>query len=163
MHSRQILTVLVFVLMSVVAEARGGQKRAFFEGGGSGEGLSWAQQSVNPNRSDTPAQVERMIASLEQQVRVAMPPARKQALVRLTLQQIDQLRRQSPVHTIDKEIAMDYATESLRPMAEDQQFQRGKCTSYKYDLLSRFEPQSEGRPVHPVLKRSYSIIEGVCS
>lgn len=159
MHGRQILTVLVVALISFAGEARIGQKKAFFSGGSPDESMTTAQTGI----SDTPAQVERMIASLENQVKVALPPARKQALVRQTLQQIDQLRRQSPVQTVDKEIAMDYATESLRPMAEDQHFQRSKCTSYKYDLLSHFEPQSEGRPVHPVLKRSYSIIEGVCS
>ncbi len=160
MHSRKIFTVLVVLLTSLLAEAGIGQKREpFFVGSSSSEGMA-TTQSVG---SDTSAQVERMIASLETQVKSSLAPVRKQELVRQTLQQIDRLRRQSPLQSVDKEIAMDYVTESLRPMAEDEHFQRSKCTKYKYDLLSHFEPQSEGLPVHPVLRRSYYIITGVCS
>lgn len=163
MYRRKILTVLVLSLVASVGQAHMGQVKTHFDQGNGLTLSGGATASVSPATPSPVPEVERLLTSLSQRVHSRMPASEKLQLVKATLKRIDDLRQQAPVQAVDKEVAMDYATESLRPLAEDQQFHRNKCSDYKHRFLTNFEPHAETRPSNPVLRRSFGILEGVCS
>ncbi|MNY56466.1 hypothetical protein D3C86_1925480 [compost metagenome] len=108
-------------------------------------------------------EVNHLLTNLNRKVHSRMPASEKIEIVRKTISEIESLRKESPLQSIDKEISMDFAVDSLKHISDDKEFSVSKCADYKARVLIDFEPGSENRPSNPVLKRSFSIIEGVCS
>lgn len=154
MYSRSILTVLGAVSAVLVTAAFSFHVRAPFSPGGEGEAMlvSNVVHSVDAN-----------LNGLNKKVHSRMPASAKVEILRQTLSTIQEVRKQNPLQTVDKEIYLDYATESLEHVAQDQAFSVEKCPEYKARVMVDFEPYSENKPSHPALKRSYQIIEGICS
>jgi hypothetical protein len=107
--------------------------------------------------------VETELNTLYKKVHLRMPASEKVQLLKRSLSSIKTARRHGPVLPVDKEIHMDFSVEALEPLADDLEFSTAKCADYKARLLIDFEPTAETRPVNPPVKRSYEIIEGICS
>lgn len=156
MYSGKISTVLGIVCISIVTAAFSFQTRAPFVGSEGASSAVVAEGVILKN-------VEGRLNTLKQQVHSRMPAGQKVQLLRQTLSSIQETRKSGPVATVDKEIYMDYSVESLEHVATDRSFSLEKCPEYKARVMNDFEPYSERRPSHPALKRSYEIIEGICS
>lgn len=155
MYRRQILTVLGAVSAIFVTAAFSFQVRIPFSSGGENE---------NPIMgSDVVAGVDNNLNGLHKKVYSRMPASAKVEMLKQTLSTIEQFRKQSPLQTVDKEIYLDYSTESLEHVAQDKTFSVEKCPEYKARVMNDFEPYAENKPSHPALKRSFEIIEGICS
>lgn len=154
MYGRKILAVLVLVSFQ---SAHAGPQWRMAVGSGAGKGMTIAA-SHNPLKD-----VNEKLTTLSRKLHARMPASAKVEMLRETLEQIDEMRKISPLQTIDKEISMDLSVESLRHVSTDTSFNTAKCSDYKTRLLNDFEPMSEDRPSNPALKRSFSIIEGLCS
>lgn len=155
MYSRSILTVLGAVSTVLVTAAFSFHVRAPFSPGGDS-----AQSMVVSN---VVRSVDGNLNGLNRKVHSRMPASAKVEVLRQTLSTIEEMRKQNPLQTVDKEVYLDYSTESLEHIAKDQEFSVEKCPEYKARVMMDFEPYAENRPTHPALKRSYEIIEGICS
>lgn len=155
MYSKQILTVLGAAGVVFVTAAFSFQVRTPFWGS--------ADSTATVATSNVMESVEKNLEGLNTKVHSRMPASAKVEILRSTLSTVAELRKQGPLQTVDKEIYMDFATESLQHVAQDPQFSVKKCSEYKARIMNDFEPYSEKMPSHPALKRSYQIIEGICS
>ncbi|MEK2646150.1 hypothetical protein [Bdellovibrio sp. BCCA] len=156
MYSRSILTVLGAVSAVLVTSAFSFHVRAPFSPGGD----SAAQMMAVANVVQT---VDMNLNGLNRKVHSRMPASEKVEILKETLSTIAEVRKQSALQTVDKEVYLDYATESLEHVAQDPHFSVEKCPEYKARVMNDFEPYAEKMPSHPALKRSYQIIEGICS
>lgn len=156
MYLGKISTVLGSVAILVATAAFTFQTRAPFVGSGVG-GTDLAASSAVFNK------VDGSLNALSKQVHSRMPASQKVQMLRLTLASLKEVRKTSPIATVDKEVYMDYSIESLEHVAFDQSFSLKKCGEYKARIMNDFEPYSEFKPSHPALLRSYRIIEGLCS
>lgn len=155
MYSRKISTVLGSVAALLVTAAFTFQTRAPFSGSVADTGSVTASAVFN--------KVDGSLNNLSRQVHSRMPASQKVQILRSTLASIKEVRKTSPLATVDKEVYMDYSVESLEHVAFDQSFSVKKCGEYKARIMNDFEPYSEFKPSHPALLRSYQIIEGLCS
>ncbi|UXR66153.1 hypothetical protein EZJ49_07805 [Bdellovibrio bacteriovorus] len=154
MYSRPILAVLGSVSVVLLTSAFTFQVRAPFTGGGQGSVMKVA---------DVVRSVDGSLNTLNRQVHSRMPASAKVEMLKQTLSSIEEVRKQNSVQTVDKEVYLDYSTASLEHVATDGAFSVEKCPEYKARVMIDFEPYAEHRPTHPALKRSYEIIEGICS
>ena len=155
MHSRQISALLVIAAVAVVNTGFTSDKVTAFDVGGiAGRALS---------APETYRLVETELNTLNKKVHSRLPASQKVELLKHSLSSIKSARQQGPLLPVDKEIHMDFSVESLEPLADDPDFSQTKCADYKARLLIDFEPSAENRPANPPLKRSYEIIEGICS
>ncbi|XGC79889.1 hypothetical protein ACES2L_11165 [Bdellovibrio bacteriovorus] len=155
MYSRSIFTVLISAILVLLTTAFTFQVKTPFYSGGDAQ----SQLAV----ANVLQAVEGQLNGLHKTVHARLPASEKVEKLKGTLSSIEELRKQNPLQTVDKEVYMDYATESLQHVAQDPQFSKEKCPEYKARVMINFEPYSEHSPSHPALKRSYQIIEGICS
>lgn len=155
MYARKIFAILGSVAAIFVTTAFSFQSRVPFTGS--------AETTGTLAGADVLQSVDGTLNGLNKRVHSRMPANAKVEILRETLSSIESLRKQNPVQTVDKEIYMDFSTESLEPLASDREFSVKKCPEYKARVMNDFEPYAENRPTHPALKRSYEIIEGICS
>lgn len=113
--------------------------------------------------SETFKIVENELNTLSKKVRTRLPASEKVQLLKRSLSSIKSARQHGPLLPVDKEVHMDFSVEALEPLADDPEFSTAKCADYKARLLIDFEPSAENHPVNPPLKRSFEIIEGICS
>ncbi|UOF01436.1 hypothetical protein [Bdellovibrio reynosensis] len=154
MHSRKIFTVLTVAYVLLLASGFTFHERSAFEHGGSGSEVL---------AHDPVKAVDEKLNALKVKVKQRMPASEKVVLIKEALSSIEEMRKNSPVMSVDKEIYMDYATESLEHVANDKTFSVKKCGYYKHRIVNDFEPYSDEKPSHPALLRSFNIVEGVCS
>jgi hypothetical protein len=107
--------------------------------------------------------VETELNTLYKKVHSRLPASEKVQLLKRSLSSIKSVRQHGPLLPVDKEVHMDFSVEALEPLADDPEFSTAKCADYKARLLIDFEPSAEIHPVNPPVKRSYEIIEGICS
>lgn len=155
MYHRQILTVLGAISAIYATAAFSFQVRAPFVAGGD----NFQSTAV----ADVVQSVDGNLNGLHKKVQSRMSASAKLELLKQTLSSIEEVRKLSPLQTVDKEIYLDYSTESLEHVAQDKDFSVEKCPEYKARVMNDFEPYAEKTPSHPALKRSYEIIEGICS
>lgn len=155
MYLRQILTVLGAFFAIVLTAAFSFQVRAPFLTGG--------DNVPSAMHADVIEKVDQNLNGLHKKVHSRMPASAKVEMLKQALSEIAEVRKQSPLQTVDKEVYLDFSTESLEPVAKDQNFSVEKCPDYKARVMNDFEPYSENSPSNPALKRSYEIIEGICS
>lgn len=156
MYVRKISTVLGAIAVLLATAAFTFQTRAPFSGS-AWMGVDVAASSTVFNK------VDGSLNALSKQVQSRMPASQKVQMLRSTLASLKEVRKASPIATVDKEVYMDYSMESLEHVAFDQSFSLKKCGEYKARIMNDFEPYSEFKPSHPALLRSYRIIEGLCS
>lgn len=154
MYSRPILTVLGSISVALLTSAFTFQVRAPFAGGGEAPTMKVA---------DVVRSVDGQLNVLNRQVHSRMPASAKVEILKQTLSTIEEVRKQNSLQSVDKEVYLDYSTASLEHVATDKEFSVEKCPEYKARVMIDFEPYAEHRPTHPALKRSYEIIEGICS
>lgn len=155
MYSRQILAVLGSITVIFATAAFSFQARLPFSSSG--------DSSQSTLVADLVTNVESDLNELHKKVHSRVPASEKVEVLKQTLSGIDEVRKKNPLQTIDKEIYMDYSTESLNHVANDKNFSLEKCPEYKARVMNDFEPYAEKMPSHPALKRSFEIIEGICS
>lgn len=155
MYSRQILTVLGSLTVIFATAAFSFQVRTPFSSSGNNSQSTFV--------ADLVINVDSNLNDLHKKVHSRMPASEKVVILKQTLSAIDEVRKKNPLQTIDKEIYMDYSTESLDHIANDKNFSLEKCPEYKARVMNDFEPYAEKTPSHPALKRSFEIIEGICS
>ncbi|MEN0057689.1 MAG: hypothetical protein AAGB31_02550 [Bdellovibrio sp.] len=154
MHSSRLFKILAAIAGLTCLSAFEFQTRSPFSGSG-GEAVV--------ARKDLVEDVDQRLDSLRQRMRSRAPANVKVQVLRETLSQVQKLRQERPVQRIDREIYLDYSTASLEHVAQDKNFSLEKCAYYQLRLRSDFEPFAEDKPEHPALRRSYDIIQGLCS
>lgn len=155
MYGRSILTILGAVSLVFMTTGFNFAFRIPFSPGG--------DTSSSMVVSNVLMSVENNLNVLNKEVHSRVPASVKVEKLKRTLEAIEEIRKQNPIQTVDREVYMDFATNSLQHVAEDPEFRKEKCPEYKARVMVNFEPYSEVVPSHPALKRSYQIIEGLCS
>lgn len=155
MYSRPILAVLGSVSVVLLTSAFSFHARTPFTGGG--------EAAPAMKVADVVRSVDGSLNVLNRQVHSRMPASAKVEILKQTLSTIEEVRKQNSLQSVDKEVYLDYSTASLEHVATDSDFSVAKCPEYKARVMIDFEPYAEHRPTHPALKRSYEIIEGICS
>ena len=155
MHGRQISAFLVVTVLAAFNSGFTSEKLTSSDVGGVS-----AKQLSGP---ETYSLVETELNTLNKKVHSRMPASEKVKLLKSSLTSIKSVRQQGPLLPVDKEIHLDFSVGSLEHLADDPAFSTTKCAEYKARLLIDFEPSSDTQPANPPLKRSFEIIEGICS
>lgn len=155
MYSRKISAFLVITILAAFNMGFTSEKFTASDIGG----VASRQLSA----TETYKLVETELNTLYKKARSRMPASEKVQLLKRSLSSIKSARQHGPLLPVDKEIHMDFSVEALEPLADDPEFSVSKCADYKARLLIDFEPSAENHPVNPPVKRSYEIIEGICS
>lgn len=147
MHGRKIFAVLSLVLLSFQTKASIVNHVSVGDMGGP---------------IDTQPRIESLFQGLLRSVASEKSQQAKVAKVRMTLNQITDIRREGDVMNLDQEIYFDFLT---NPLAQffDHRFNASKCLEFDHIIKRDFEPTAEALPANPPVRKSYELIAAVCS
>lgn len=148
------LSVLAILILSLLNSGFTFERRQ--SDGVGGSGIS------NQEVSSVAREVDKLVVALPKELKRLPTQAARVSKVKDTLQVIDKLRKDAPLESVDKEVAMDLSVEPLRPLAEAEAFDSGSCIEWEHRLSLDYEPSESGEITNPHLKKAQRVIASVC-